>query len=43
MYDTYYDGLIDNAYNTMEYGDWYDIKSNAYDAWYDAKSDVYDA
>ena len=42
MYSTYYDGIIQDAYDSIEYSDWYDAKSDAYDDWLDTKSDVYD-
>ena len=42
MYDMYYDGIIKDAYDEVDYDEWYDVHSEAYDAWYDARSDVYD-
>ena len=42
MYDMYYDGIIKDAYDEIDYDEWYDVHSDAYDDWYDARSDVYD-
>ena len=42
MYDMYYDGVIKDAYDEIDYDEWYDVHSDAYDDWYDARSDVYD-
>lgn len=43
MYDKYYDGIIQDAYDVTPYGDWSDVRSDAYKAWSDARSDVYKA
>lgn len=42
MYDMYYDGIIKDAYDEIDYDEWYDVHSDAYDDWYDARSDAYD-
>ena len=42
MYDLYYDGIIKDAYDEIDYDEWYDVHSDAYDDWYDARSDAYD-
>ncbi|MBU9896409.1 hypothetical protein DWY01_09220 [Eubacterium sp. AF22-8LB] len=42
MYDMYCDGIIKDAYDEIDYDEWYDVHSDAYDDWYDARSDAYD-
>ena len=44
MYDTYYDGVLDDAYDNdqVAYDEWYDAKSDAYEDWSDTKSDIYE-
>ena len=42
MYDIYYDGIIKAAYDVVDYEEWYDARSDAYDIWYDTRSDIYD-
>ena len=42
MYDLYYDGILKDAYETVPYEDWYDVRSDEYDLWYDSRSVVYD-
>ena len=42
MYDMYYDGIIKDAYDEIDYDEWYDVHSDAYDDWYDARSNAYD-
>lgn len=42
MYDQYYDGILDDAYDYVEYDEWSDYRSDEYDIWSDTRSDVYD-
>lgn len=42
MYGFYYEGLLDDAYDTVPYDEWSELSSNEYDWWSDACSTVYD-
>ena len=39
--DRFYDGAIASAEDLMDYSDWYDVHSDAYEIWYDCHSDMY--
>ncbi len=41
--DYYYEGIIKDAKKDIEYKEWSDARSDAYDWWSDARSEVYDA
>lgn len=41
LYDKYYDGIIKDAQDTVDYGDWLDVRSDCYSDWLDARSDLY--
>lgn len=51
LYDTIYDdvyediydidGIIDDAYSSMDYSDWLDVRSDFYSTWLDARSDFF--
>ena len=34
--------IIKDAYDEIDYDEWYDVHSDAYDIWYDTRSDIYD-
>ena len=40
--DDYYDGVIEDGKETVDYGDWLDVRSEFYDEWLDVRSDFYD-
>lgn len=42
MYDTFYNGILDDAYDDAPYDEWSDARSDEYDWWSDTRSDVYD-
>lgn len=43
MFDQYYDGILKDAYDDgVDYSEWYDVRSEAYEVWSDARSDFYD-
>lgn len=42
LYDTYYNGIIKDAYDTEDYDVWSDVSSDAYEDWSDCMSDIYD-
>ena len=42
LYDDIYDGVIDEAYEILDYDEWYDLRSDGYDMWYETRSEIYD-
>ena len=42
IYDVFYDGILDEAYDTAEYEEWSDARSDEYEFWSDARSDIYE-
>ncbi len=42
LYDAFYKGVLDERDDTVEYDEWYDIRSEEYDIWSDTRSDIYD-
>lgn len=42
LYDTYYNGIIKDAYDTVDYDVWSDASSQAYEDWSDCLSDIYE-
>ena len=42
MYDIYYDGILKDAYQKVDYDEWYDVLSDDYDIWSDTLSEIYD-
>ncbi len=43
LYEKYYDGIIEDAQDAVDYGDWLDVRSDFYSDWLDARSDFYSA
>ena len=39
--DYYYEGIINDAKDSIQYGDWSDVRSNAYRWWSDARGGIY--
>lgn len=42
MSNHFYNDVLDDQPDNVDWDDWYDISSNEYDQWYDASSGVYD-
>lgn len=43
LYDAFYNGVVKDGYDTVGYGEWSEVSSDAYDMYSDAMSDVYDS
>ena len=43
MYDYYYDGILDDAYDKVPYSDYSNMRSTEYKNYSNARSDVYKA
>ena len=41
LYNQYYDGIISDAYEELEYKEWSNVSSECYKVWSDASSDIY--
>jgi len=42
MYDDFYDGILDDAYDNAKYSEWSDLRSDEYKWWSHTRSDIYD-
>ena len=42
IYDIFYDGLLDDAYDSVPYEKWLDARSNEYEWWLDSRSECYE-
>lgn len=42
VYDAFYGGALDDRPDDVEYADWSDVRSDAYEMWADARSDAYE-
>ena len=42
MYDLFYDGLLDEAYDSVPYEKWLDACSDEYEMWLDSCSECYE-
>ena len=42
IYDVYYDGILDDAYDTVEYKEWSNARSEEYERWSDVRSAAYE-
>ena len=41
MNDHFFEGILDDAEDDVNYSDWYDVYSEEYNQWYDTASEVY--